>query len=333
MESEEVPTDTAPVDLENLENLENLEIKDKQDDQNLDSRMETEITQEIENESDDTLTDISDIPDFVGELNPNLIPDTEEKISFASLKSEKNPFAYMSLFLELFETLNECEIMTACDRALYLILTLIVARQPFLVTVYLKFLDKLIGYKCIMHCKKFICAEYITFYLKSLDLVVSEISDLEPIAKKFPGENFEQVFLLSSPFEKVKIIVNIHQRNNFFLNLNSESWYISIREILGNIRTLKEFRELTRTKIMGMSVIRGFKLDFFIHLINAYVRIGAKVQLSSIILQEDQIFLKQLPLHNQKKGEISRLTKYREIFQSDELMAEIITRFEQFLNF
>ena len=82
-----------------------------------------------------------------------------------------------------------------------------------------------------------------------------------------------------------------------------------------------------------MTAIRGFGLDFFIHLISAYVQIGANLQLSSVILQEDQNFSKQLPLHNQKKGEIARLTKYLEIFQQNELMVEVITSFEQFLNF
>ena len=34
-------------------------------------------------------------------------------------------------------------------------------------------------------------------------------SDLQLIAKVFPAEYFEQIFLLTSPFEKVKIIVKI----------------------------------------------------------------------------------------------------------------------------
>ena len=79
--------------------------------------------------------------------------------------------------------------------------------------------------------------EYITFHMKSIDVVISKITDLEPIANMFPGEFHEQIFLSVSPFEKVKIIVKIHQKNQFYLNFNSESWYISIREILGYIRS------------------------------------------------------------------------------------------------
>ena len=325
------------------ESLENLEISEKTTDdvQNSDNKMETEISKELDGTgsgTDDTdLTDISQVHDFAFELNRPieglLNAEDEEKLSFQSLKSEKNPFSYISLLLEIFDTLNEQEIMISCDRALNLILTLILARQPFLVSIYLLFLNKLIGSKCIAHCRKFLTAEYITFYIKSLDMTVSDTTDLETIANHFPGEFYEQTFLLSSPFEKVKIIVKIHQKNNFYVNLNSESWYMSLREIVGNIRSFKEFRDLTCNKIFGVSVVRGIGLDFFIHLISAYVRIGAKVQLSSVILPEDQNFLKQIPLHNQKKGEIVRLTKYREIFQEDELMTEVITRFEQFLNF